>query len=76
MLTKKVEYLGHCFCGGGGSGPKESRIVETMLNWPIPKDVKAVRGFLDLAGYYRRFVRNYGQIAKPLTELLKKDIFH
>jgi hypothetical protein len=49
--------------------------VQAITDWPRPRSVRALRGFLGLAGYYRRFISNFGSLAAPLTSLLKRDAF-
>lgn len=53
----------------------DSKKIEAVLSWPIPQTVKQLRSFLGLTGYCSRFVKNYEQLAKPLTELIKKESF-
>ena len=46
---------------------------KAILVWPEPKNVKGVRSFLGLANVYRRFIKDYARIARPLHDLTKKE---
>jgi hypothetical protein len=68
-----VAYLGHVISAEGVVADKQK--VQAVLEWPIPRFARAVRGFLGLAGYYRRFIQDFSTIAVPLTALLRKEGF-
>jgi hypothetical protein len=50
----------------------DSNEVVAVREFPVPTNTRQLKGFLGLAGYYRRFIPNFSKIAKPLTELLRK----
>jgi len=51
-----------------------SRHIKAILDFPYPKNIREVQGFLGLTGYFRRFIENYALKAKPLHELTKKNV--
>ena len=48
--------------------------VDAIEKMPCPKDIKGIRSFLGHAGFYRRFIKDFSKISRPLTSLLQKDI--
>jgi hypothetical protein len=68
-----VDYLEHVIFADGIA--MDSDKVATVASWPKPRSPRGMRGFLRLAGYYRKFIRDFGSIAVPLTHLLRKEAF-
>lgn len=74
FAVKRIDYLGHIISNNGVEMDESE--VEAISKWPNPKTIKELRGFLGLTGYYRRFIKGYGMLAKLLTELLKRNNFN
>lgn len=71
FAQREISYLGHVLSKRGLS--TDPAKIEAISSWPMPSNVKVLRGFLGLAGYYRKFIRHFSLVAKPLTDLLRKD---
>lgn len=73
FAVTSVHYLGHIISEGTMT-PDPSKIA-AIKDWQPPRSLMALRGFLGLTGFYRRFVRNYATLATPLTDLLRGSVF-
>ena len=72
LFQKKVSFLGHIVSDEGvGTNPEKTEAID---KWPRPKSVREVRSFLGLCSYYRRFVRGFADIARPLHSLTGKEM--
>ena len=72
FLKDRIDYLGFEVSAEGVHASPEK--VKAIVEWPTPSSVKDVRSFLGLASYYRKFIRGFSELAKPLTNLTKKGI--
>ena len=69
LLMSSTVYLGHVISQKGiETDPEETSVIKT---WQKPKNIKELRQFLGFAGYYRRFVEKFSQIARPLNDLFR-----
>ena len=71
LLSKEVDFLGHRITAEGISTSEEK--VDAVKNWPTPTSVKEVRKFVGFASYYRKFVKGFSAICKPLYKLTEKN---
>ena len=70
FFTPQIEYLGFIVSQDGIF--VDLAKVKDIVEWPQPKSVSKIRGFLGIIGWYRTFIKYYALIAAPLTNLLKK----
>lgn len=69
-MKKQVNFLGHLVTDEGVKPDPEK--IKVIQNWPTPRNPKELKGFLGLLGYYRKFIRDFAKITKPLTAQLRK----
>ncbi|XP_057443897.1 uncharacterized mitochondrial protein AtMg00860-like [Lotus japonicus] len=68
---EEVKFLGNVISSKGVAVDPSK--IESILSWEQPKTASDIRSFVGLAGYYRRFVKDYAKLTSPLTQLKKKN---
>jgi len=71
LMQTEISFLGHIVSKDGISTDPSK--IQLIKDWPVPRNIKELRGYLGLTGYYRKFIHNYSQIVTPLNQLLKKN---
>ena len=72
FCQQKVRFLGHVVSASGISTDPDK--TEVVSNWPTPTDKREIQQFLGLVNYYRRFIKNFASLAKPLQRLTEKNV--
>ena len=73
FFRERGEFLGHVLTSEGIAAQENK--LNAIKDWPPLSDLKSVRAFVSLCSYYRKFVKDFAEIAQPLTDLMKKDAF-
>ncbi|MCG8034660.1 MAG: DDE-type integrase/transposase/recombinase, partial [Candidatus Thiodiazotropha taylori] len=68
FFKTKVTYLGHVVSADGVETDPDK--IKALSDWPVPHNIKTLRSFLGFTGYYRRYIKDYARIVKPLNDLL------
>ena len=66
LFQRQIKYLGHLVSSDGVATDPDK--LSCVRDWPVPKSIKEVQSFLGFAGYFRRFIKNFSRIARPLHE--------
>ena len=64
IYRDRIQYLGHIISEEGISVDPEN--IEAIMNWPTPRNVTDVRSFMELVGYYRRFIEGFSKVARAI----------
>ncbi|MEL7520467.1 MAG: reverse transcriptase family protein, partial [Cyanobacteria bacterium J06553_1] len=72
FFQKELTFLGHTI-SNKGILPNELKVI-AVKNFPTPTNEKQIKQFIGMAGFYRSFIWNFGELCTPLTSLLKKDV--
>jgi len=75
FFLEEIAYLGHIITRNGIM--MDQKKIQSVIDWPTPRDVHDVKSFLGMCAYYRKFISHYSEIASPMHELTKKSVsFH
>ena len=72
FFKRRIKYLGHIVSENGIETDPEK--ISKVRDWPTPTNVDSIRTFLGFVGYYRKFVKDFAKLARPLNDLLAGEV--